>query len=237
MINNLNIKAFDPIELISSVVKRLINKNIGLKKFCNTLLCIIALFSPVSLYAQTVNVIMYGDSISAGYGMTTPESWPYLLNETFKTEKSKINLINESISGETTGGGLARLPAVLKRHDLSSKDWLLIELGGNDGLRGFPATTVRNNLSKMINMAKDSGLNVAIMQVRIPPNYGKRYTKMLEAIYPNLAEKNGLPLLPFFMDQVAINPNYMQDDGIHPNVSAQVIIRDIMKEQLESLVN
>jgi len=237
MISNLNFKAIAPVELISSLAKRLINKNIGLKKFCNILVLALVVTLPNSLLAKPVNVLMYGDSISAGYGMTTPESWPYLLNETFKSEKLGINLINASISGETTGGGLARLPAELKRHNLSADDWLLIELGGNDGLRGFPVTTVSNNLTKMIQIAQQQGIKVAIMQVRIPPNYGKRYTSMLEALYPQMAQQFQLPLLPFFMDKVALNPNYMQDDGIHPNVSAQVIIRDIMKPEIVKLIN
>jgi len=237
MTSSINSKSFGTFSLISSLHRRLINKKIGLIKFCNTLIYTLVLLLPISVYAKPVTVLMYGDSISAGYGMTTPESWPYLLNETFKSEKQGIRLVNESISGETTGGGLARLPNVLKRHQLTDKDWLIIELGGNDGLRGFPIKTTRNNLTQMIEIAKSSGVNVAIMQVRIPPNYGKRYTTMFEGQYSKLAEKYELPLMPFFMDKVAINPNYMQSDGIHPNVSAQVIIRDIMKPEIENLVN
>ncbi len=190
----------------------------------------------MTAYAKNKSVIMYGDSISAGYGMKTEQSWPYLLQQTFVTEKTNITLINESISGETTGGGIARIKSVLERHSLTSNDWVILELGGNDGLRGFPINTVKNNLQSMINEIKSRNVNVALMQVRIPPNYGKRYTTMFEGLYGELAKKNDIPLLPFFMDKIAINPNYMMKDGIHPNVSAQIIIRDDMKAVIESVV-
>jgi acyl-CoA thioesterase-1 len=180
---------------------------------------------------------MYGDSVSAGYGMTTQDSWGYLLQETFKVENPNIEFINESISGETSGGGLARLPNVIKRHRLSTQDWIIIELGGNDGLRGFPVKTLKQNLTGMIKMAKEAGVKVALMEVKIPPNYGKRYTSMLEEQYSTIAEQFKLPLLPFFMESIAVNPEYMLSDGIHPNISAQVLIRDIMRGHVETLVN
>ena len=104
--------------------------------------------------------------------MTLPESWPNLLNETFKSEQKSITIINESISGETTGGGLARIENVLKRHQLTSNDWIIIELGGNDGLRGFPIKTIKQNLSGMIEAAQYKGINVALMQIKILHNYG-----------------------------------------------------------------
>lgn len=185
---------------------------------------------------QAQSVLIYGDSISAGYGMTLPESWPYLLNEQYKAEQSGIQILNESISGETTGGGLSRIEQVLTRHDLGKNDWIIIELGGNDGLRGFPPATVKANLEAMIKAAKSKLVNVAIMQIRIPPNYGKRYSLALERIYPELADQYQLPLLPFFMEQIAVHPEYMQDDRLHPNQSAQIVIRDIMKQHVDVLL-
>jgi len=179
---------------------------------------------------------MYGDSVSAGYGMKTEQSWPYLLSQTFVTENAGINLVNASISGETTGGGVARLASVMKRQELNEGDWVILELGGNDGLRGFPISTLKTNLQLMIDQVKSHNVNVALMQVRIPPNYGKRYTTMFEGVYKDLAKTNSIKLLPFFMEKVAMNKNYMMPDGIHPNVSAQVIIRDEMKEVIESLI-
>lgn len=231
MPRNSNIKQFDVINLLRS---KLFYKIMNIK--CNRLLLAMLCLFSFCLNASQVKVVMYGDSISAGYGMTIEESWPYLLNETFIVEKSNINLINESISGETTGGGLARIDNVLKRHNLSTNDWMIIELGGNDGLRGFPTTTINNNLTQIIKKLKANGINTAIMQIKIPPNYGKRYTTMFEGLYQNLAEEFGIPIMPFFMDSIAINPNYMLQDGIHPNKSAQVIIRDIMKPEIEKLV-
>ena len=201
--------------------------------FVITLLCTFSM----TINAKTQKVLMYGDSVSAGYGMQTEESWPYLLAQTFVTENSDIVLINASISGETTGGGIARLPKVLERQNLDENDWVIVELGGNDGLRGFPVSTMRSNLQAMIDEVKSRNINVAIMQVRIPPNYGKRYTTMFENVYKTLATKNDIPLLPFFMEKVATNPNYMMRDGIHPNKSAQIIIRDEMKNVIESLLS
>ncbi len=201
--------------------------------FVITLLCTFSM----TINAKTQKVLMYGDSVSAGYGMQTEESWPYLLAQTFVTENSDITLINASISGETTGGGIARLPKVLERQKLDKNDWVIIELGGNDGLRGFPVSTMRSNLQAMIDEVKSRNINVAIMQVRIPPNYGKRYTSMFENVYKTLATKNDIRLLPFFMEKVATNPNYMMRDGIHPNKSAQIIIRDEMKNVIESLLS
>lgn len=201
--------------------------------FVITLLCTFSM----TINAKTQKVLMYGDSVSAGYGMQTEESWPYLLAQTFVKENSDIVLINASISGETTGGGIARLPKVLERQNLDENDWVILELGGNDGLRGFPVSTMRSNLQAMIDEVKSRNINVAIMQVRIPPNYGKRYTTMFENVYKTLATKNDIPLLPFFMEKVATNPNYMMRDGIHPNKSAQIIIRDEMKNVIESLLS
>ena len=201
--------------------------------FVITLLCTFSM----TINAKTQKVLMYGDSVSAGYGMQTEESWPYLLAQTFVTENSDITLINASISGETTGGGIARLPKVLERQKLDKNDWVIIELGGNDGLRGFPVSTMRSNLQAMIDEVKSRNINVAIMQVRIPPNYGKRYTSMFENVYKTLATKNDIRLLPFFMEKVATNPNYMMRDGIHPNKSAQIIIRDEMKNVIENLLS
>ena len=224
-------------QFIRAFAIQIIKPKRQIKKFCNIFVFTGLMLLSSDAFAKTTKVLLYGDSISAGYGMTTPESWPYLLNETFKSEQQPIRLINESISGETTGGGLARLPQVLKRHALAANDWLLIELGGNDGLRGFPINGVKSNLTQMIELAKSQGIKVAIMQIRIPPNYGKRYTNLFESQYPQLAEKFSIPLLPFFMEKIALNPNYMLNDGIHPNVSAQIIIRDMLKTEIEQLIN
>lgn len=222
--------------LFGSVINRLTHKKNRLNKFLQFIFITLLTLCASQVHAKATKVMIYGDSISAGYGMQLHEAWPHLLNETFKSEGANIEFINESISGETTGGGLARLDEVLTRQALTDKDWVIIELGGNDGLRGFPVKTLKQNLTKLIDKVQFQGVNVAIMQVRIPPNYGKRYTNMFESTYPKLAEQYQIPLLPFFMDEVAVNPEYMQSDQLHPNKSAQVIIRDIMKPVVENLV-
>ena len=231
-----NTNVFGLIKLISSFINRLNHKKNGLNIYLQILFMIFAASCSNQLLAKPIKVMMFGDSISAGYGMQLNQSWPHLLNETFINEQQPIQIINESISGETTGGGLARLPEVLKRQQLGSNDWLIIELGGNDGLRGFPVKTVKQNLTKMIQIAQYQGINVALMQIRIPPNYGRRYTSMFEQQYPKLTQQFNIPLLPFFMEKIAINPEYMQKDNLHPNISAQVVIRDIMKPEIEQLV-
>ena len=218
-----NINVLAPLIKPKSLNKSHINKLLQLIVVTN-----LTVFS-FTLSAKNTKVVMYGDSISAGYGMQLHQSWPYLLNEQFKNENIKISFINESISGETTGGGLARLPEVLERQALTKGDWLLIELGGNDGLRGFPVKTVKNNLQSMIDKATFIGVNVVLMQIQVPPNYGKRYSTMFSNIYPELVKQNNLRLMPFFMEKIALNKNYMMNDNLHPNISAQVIIRDMMK--------
>ena len=178
-----------------------------------------SLFS--SVQAQTLLVL--GDSLSAGYRMPIEQSWPALLNQKWQEEGGKHTLLNASVSGETTQGGLARLPALLKEH---KPDWLLIELGGNDGLRGFAPTMTRQNLASMIALAKEQQTRVVLTQIQLPRNYGARYLRQFEQIFPELARANDLPLLPFFMDDIALRPELMMNDGIHPTPAAQPQIRD-----------
>lgn len=222
--------------LFGSVINRLTHKKHRLNKFLQFFVITFITMASLQTLAKPTKVMIYGDSISAGYGMQLHQAWPHLLNETLKAENKNIEFINESISGETTGGGLARLDEVLARQKFTNKDWVIIELGGNDGLRGFPIKTLKQNLTQLIEKVQYQGVNVALMQVRIPPNYGKRYTSRFENSYQQLAQQYQIPLLPFFMDKVAVNPEYMQADKIHPNVSAQVIIRDIMQPVVEELV-
>lgn len=130
-------------------------------------------------------------------------------------------LVNASISGDTAAQGLARLPALLKQHQ---PRWVLIELGANDGLRGFPAQDVQRDLGQIITQVQQAGAQPLLMQIRIPPNYGRRYTEAFSAVYPALAKQFNIPLLPFYMEQVVVKPEWMQDDGLHPNGDAQPFI-------------
>lgn len=188
--------------------------------------------SPNAYADQQVSVLLLGDSLSAGYGLKQDQAWPYILNQQFQKDKSPYHIINASISGETTGGGLSRLPAILEK---KSFDWLLIALGGNDGLRGFPPALIKKNLMLMIEQAKAKKINVAIMAIQIPPNYGQRYNKMFVDVFHQVANEQHVLLMPFFMAEVAINPALMQADGIHPNLKAQPLIVDFMSQQLKNL--
>ncbi|WP_429123993.1 arylesterase [Aeromonas allosaccharophila] len=185
-----------------------------------------------SVQAQTLLVL--GDSLSAGYQMQVEQSWPALLNQKWQEEGGKHTLLNASISGETTQGALARLPALLKEHN---PDWLLIELGGNDGLRGFAPTITRQNLANMIALAKEQQTRVVLTQIQLPRNYGARYLRQFEQIFPELAKANDLPLLPFFMDDIALRPELMMNDGIHPTPAAQPQIRDKVARFMEPLLS
>ncbi|MCJ8213840.1 arylesterase [Aeromonas veronii] len=184
--------------------------------------------------AQAQTLLVLGDSLSAGYQMQVEQSWPALLNQKWQEEGGKHTLLNASISGETTQGALARLPALLKEH---RPDWLLIELGGNDGLRGFAPTITRQNLASMIALAKEQQTRVVLTQIQLPRNYGARYLRQFEQIFPELAQANDLPLLPFFMDDIALRPELMMNDGIHPTPEAQPQIRDKVARFMEPLLS
>ena len=237
MIRDVCLNIFKNLIVIVTVIKPLFYKKSHINKLLQFIVITTLSVFSINLMAKNTKIVMYGDSISAGYGMQLHQSWPHLLNEHFKNEKIDISFVNESISGETTGGGVARISEVIERHQLTKNDWLIIELGGNDGLRGFPIKTIKNNLTLMIEASQLQGINVAVMQIQVPPNYGKRYSTMFSDIYPDLVNQFELTLLPFFMEEIAINPNYMMNDKLHPNVSAQVIIRDMMKPLVLSLAS
>ena len=187
-------------------------------------------FTAAAVQAKTLLIL--GDSLSAGYGLSQQQSWVHLLQQKLDQQDSSWTLVNASISGETSGGGLARLPALLEQH---KPDYVLIELGANDGLRGFPVPQLESNLNAMVTQIKQQQSKAVLMQIRIPPNYGPRYTKQFVALYPALAEKYQAIHWPFFMDQVAVKPELMQADGIHPNEQAQPIIRDFIAPLLQKL--
>ncbi len=178
-------------------------------------------------WAAPLKILILGDSLSAGYQMKAEQSWPTLFPEAMQKYGHQVNVINASISGDTTGNGLSRLPALLATHQ---PDWVLIELGANDGLRGFPVRVVSSNISQIINLSKESGAKVALMQIRIPPNYGKRYSDAFYDLYPKLAQHQHSILLPFFLEQVILKPEWMRSDGLHPNAKAQPWIADYVAQ-------
>ncbi len=187
------------------------------------------LFTCRAMAADTLLIL--GDSLSAGYRMAANAAWPALLNEKWQ---AKTPVVNASISGDTSQQGLARLPALLKQHQ---PRWVLVELGGNDGLRGFPPQQTEQTLRTIIKDIKAANAEPLLMQIHLPANYGRRYNEAFGAIYPALAKEFAIPLLPFFMEEVYLKPQWMQDDGIHPNRDAQPFIAEWMANRLAPLVN
>lgn len=178
-------------------------------------------------------LLVLGDSLSAGYGLKQQEGWVSLLQNIWNDEQHQIDVINAAISGETTDGGLARLPRLLEQHQPTH---VLIELGGNDGLQGHPVTKTKSNLNEMVQLAKASGATVFIQDMEIPTNYGRRYTQMFANAFDAVAEENDINLIPFFLQQVALDKSLMQNDGIHPNAEAQPMIAQFMAQQLAPLI-
>lgn len=165
--------------------------------------------------------------------MPVEQSWAALLPKKLKQKGKEINVINASISGDTTGNGLARLPALLTRHQ---PDYVFIGLGANDGLRGFPAKVVSDNLATMINNIKDENALPILMQIQVPTNYGKRYSQAFSGIYLTLSEQQNIPLFPFFLEHVIRQPEWMMNDGLHPNVKAQPWIAEFMAKELSRVI-
>ena len=168
--------------------------------------------------AAAGTVLIVGDSISAGFGLDTRTGWVALLEQRLKQEGFDDKVVNASISGDTSAGGLARLPAALATH---KPDVVVIELGGNDGLRGQPPAQLQQNLASMIQQSRDSGAKVLLLGMQIPPNYGKRYVEAFAKVFGDVAEEKKVPLVPFFLEGVGGHPELMQADGLHPSVAAQ----------------
>lgn len=167
--------------------------------------------------------LVVGDSISAAFGLDTTQGWVALLQKRLDQQGKRIQVVNASISGDTSAGGLARLPALLAEHRPAL---VMIELGGNDGLRGTPLAQLQQNLANMIATSKSSGAQVLLLGMRLPPNYGKRYTEGFAGVYEQLAATHQVPLLPFFLEGVGGVPGLMQADGIHPTAAAQSRLLD-----------
>ena len=156
-----------------------------------------------------------------------------MLQSKFDNDGTSIKLINSSVSGDTTSGGLQRLRRDLQKFD---PDYVLIELGGNDALRGYPIKRIKDNLQTMIALIKNNNSKALLMQIRIPPNYGQKYTLAFERIYLELAASEEIYFLPFMLENIGLNPDLMQPDGIHPNAKAQPLIAKDMKKNLDSLL-
>ncbi len=170
---------------------------------------------------QAKTLLVLGDSLSAAYGLPAEQGWVSLLEQELKQRRLADRVINASISGETSSGGVQRLPRLLSDY---RPDLVLLELGANDGLRGTPLQVMEQNLRRMVELSQASGAEVMLIGIRIPPNYGPQYTQRFYAIYPDLAREYQVPLVPFLLERVVLKPQLMQADGLHPTAAAQPIL-------------
>jgi acyl-CoA thioesterase-1 len=178
-------------------------------------------------------ILVFGDSISAGYGIRVEQGWVNLMAQKIAQLGYGYKVINASVSGETTAGGLARLPHALQ---LQQPRIVILELGANDGLRSLPLASAHDNLAQMIRISRTQGAQVLLIGMRLPPNYGERYTNGFQQMYADLSTQYQLPLVPFLLEKVALDPGMMQADGLHPTVAAQSLLLDTAWPKLAPLL-
>ena len=200
------------------------------------LVLVVTCLAAINIYAQsgTPNVsriLVYGDSLSAAYGMAESEGWVALLKN--RLAPQGVEVINHSVSGETTSGGINRFSGVLER---SQPDLVILQLGANDGLRGLSVKTMKSNLAGMIEQSHAINASVLLVAVQIPPNYGKRYTSAFDAVFTGLSEQSNTTMMQFMTEQVFDNPDMMQQDNLHPNTEAQPILMENVWVSLEPLL-
>ena len=173
--------------------------------------------------AQAQTLLVVGDSISAAYGIEIEQGWVARLQQRLNQRELSYQVVNASISGDTSAGGRTRLPALLEQHQ---PDLVVIELGGNDGLRGLSLVSLKDNLSAMVELARQQSSRVIVLGMRIPPNYGPRYTEGFYQVYQQLAQEQNVPVLGFFLEGIGGVPGMVQNDGIHPTAAAQPLLLD-----------
>jgi len=192
-----------------------------------------SLLAGSALAQPNATILVMGDSISAAYGIQREEGWVTLLEDRLSSNGQPWQVVNASISGETTAGGLARLPKALDTHN---PQLVIIELGGNDGLRGYPIERIQNNLAAMVELAQRDTSRVLIVGMQIPPNYGPRYTRQFAKLFRDVAVATDSQLVPFLLEDVVLIPELMQDDGIHPKAQAQPMLLDTLWAYLQPLL-
>ena len=175
-------------------------------------------------------ILLIGDSLSAGSGLEQAQAWVHLLQNKYKEDNKPVTIINTAISGQTTDNALLKIDAWLAAHQPSH---VLIELGGNDGIRGFPVKLLQKHLTELVKKSQHKGAKVALMEIQIPPNLGPRYRKMFTDSYSKVANQTGAHLMAYFMTDIAVNPSLMLNDNLHPNAKAQPIIRDFMYDEID----
>jgi len=193
---------------------------------------IVSLMSMTAI-AKPLIIIVLGDSISAGYGIEVEEGWVALLQKKLLASNRNYRISNASISGDTTAGGLARIDPILTTDKPAI---VLLQLGANDGLRGLSPILMKNNLAEIVHRAQKAGAKVILLGMKIPPNYGKRYVDMFYNVYPQLAKELDIPLVPFILEDIALNKDLMQADGLHPNAKAQPILVEKIEPYLFPLL-
>ena len=199
-----------------------------MRKFLTLFLVLLSSQLFILKQANSQTLLILGDSLSAGYNMPIDQSWPSLLPLQLEKLGKITEVVNGSISGDTTGNGLDRLPTLLEQHQ---PNYVLIELGANDGLRGFPPQKINANLEMMFTQIKMANAHPLLMQIQVPPNYGKRYSQAFGSLYPKLSEKHDIPLLPFFLEEVIVKPEWIMKDGLHPKLEAQPWIAEFMAKE------
>ena len=198
------------------------------------ILCLLFAETAVAATASPApTILVVGDSLSAGFGIKLEQGWVALLQKKLAQEGYGHRVVNASASGETSGGAMTRLPRALAQHRPAV---VILELGGNDGLRGLPVGDIRANFERMIALATQAGARVLLIGMRVPPNYGPQYTREFDGLYAELARAHGLALVPFFLDGVALDEGLMQDDGIHPTAAAQPRLLAVVWPRLRPLL-
>ena len=193
----------------------------------------LAVLCMAPVHAEAPVILVFGDSLSAAYGIPAEQGWVSLLQRRLAERGYPHQVVNASISGDTTSGGLSRLPAALETHHPAL---IILELGANDGLRGQPPMVMRHNLAQMIELSQQAGAQALLAEMRIPPNYGPLYTQKFQATFDELAQRYAIPLIPFMLDGVAGNPALIQDDGLHPRAEGQLRILENVWKVLESVL-
>jgi len=194
---------------------------------------LLTILTSIATVSSANTIVVLGDSISAAYNMPEEKGWVHLMQQTLTDGGYPHTIVNKSISGDTTAGGLARIDKALEQH---KPNLVLIELGANDGLRGFPPILIKKNLRKLIKRSKTAGAQVLLLSMRIPSNYGKRYTEMFYNNYPELADEMDIPFVPFILEDIALAKDMFQADKLHPNQKAQPIIAEKVWGYLEPVL-
>jgi acyl-CoA thioesterase-1 len=197
-------------------------------------LFIILWLPPFTAASAEKSILVLGDSLSAAYGIARERGWVALLEERLKRERLDYSVVNASISGDTSGGGRARLKPLLDKHRPAV---VVLELGGNDGLRGIPVTHMKSSLTAIIRESQGAGARVLLVGVKLPPNYGEVYTSAFEAAYRELATAHRIPLVPFILEDFAGKPEFFQPDRLHPTEAAQPLMLERVWKELKPLLN